>query len=76
MKNLKFSLGILDWISGAISNVVAPGVNTIATNVLQCLEQGPRIVYDELDLDYKTPKPAIPTTTIRATERTISGTHT
>ena len=56
-----------------ISNVVAPGVNTIATNVLQCLEQGPRIVYTELDLDFKTSKPTIPTTTVRATERTISG---
>ena len=64
--------GILDWISGAISNGVGPGVNTFATNFFQCLEQGPRFVYNDLDLEHKQPE-NITTTTEPATPRIISG---
>ena len=52
---------LLDTISEAIANVLSP-VNTIATNVMQCLDQGPRIIYNELDLETKTQKPVERTT--------------
>ena len=47
-------------------------LNTFATNFFQCLEQGPRFVYNDLDLEYKPPAKII-TTTEAATPRTISG---
>ena len=47
-------------------------LNTFATNFFQCLEQGPRFVYNDLDLEYKQPE-NVTTTTEPATPRIISG---
>jgi hypothetical protein len=52
---------LLEIISEVIANILTP-VNTIATNVMQCLDRGPRIIYDELDLKTKTQKPIERTT--------------
>ena len=65
--------GILDWISDILSNIISPTLNTFATNALQCLDRGPRLVYTPLDLELNTPKPGVVRTTEPATERTISG---
>ena len=65
--------GIVDWIADLLSNVVSPTVNTFATNALQCLDRGPRILYTPLDLELNTPKPGIARTTEPTTVRTISG---
>ena len=54
-------LALLDTISGAIESVLSP-VNTVATNVMQCLDRGPRIIYNELDLETKTQTPIERTT--------------
>ena len=59
--NNYFNLGLLDWIAEIISNVLSP-VNTFATNVLQCLDRGPRIIYTPLDFELKTTNPVERTT--------------
>ena len=61
ISNNNFNLGILDWIAETISYVLSP-VNTFATNVLQCLNRGPRIIYTPLDFERKVTKPVETTT--------------
>ena len=48
-------------ISEILASVLSP-VNTIATNVMQCLDRGPRIIYNGLDLEIRTQKPIERTT--------------
>ena len=50
-------------------------MNTIGTNVLQCLNEGPRIIQTPLDLELNTPKPGIVriATEPPASIRTVSG---
>ena len=64
-------IGILDWFS----DVLAPSINTIGTNILQCLDKGPRIIQTPLDLELNTPKPGIVkiATEPSASIRTVSG---
>ena len=64
-------IGILDWVS----DVLAPSMNTIGTNIMQCLNEGPRIVQTPLDLELNTPKPGIVriATEPPASIRTVTG---
>ena len=66
--------GIFDWLSNILSNVLSPILSTFGTNFLQCLDQGPRILYTPLDLELNTPKPGIARTTEpTTTQRVIEG---
>ena len=66
--------GIFDWLSNILSNVLSPILSTFGTNFLQCLDQGPRILYTPLDLELNTPKPGIARTTEpTTTQRIIEG---
>ena len=60
--NKLFNLGILDWVAEAIENGLSP-LNTFATNALQCLDQGPRIIYTPLDFERTITKAVERTTT-------------
>ena len=65
-------LGILDFMSQAATSLTS-GLNTYATNALQCLDQGPQILYTPLD--FELPKP-VSTTTVSSnieTEKVVSG---
>ena len=67
--------GIVNSIASAVSDITSSslaGLNTFATNVLQCLDNGPRILYEPLDFEYLS---NIPTTTEAAIVRTITGNY-
>ena len=46
-------LGLFDWIENVMSNA-GSGFNTMASNVFQCFNEGPRLVYEPLHYDYST----------------------
>ena len=56
-------------VSEAISSMYS-GINTAATNFMQCIDKGPRIVYTPLDMELPTTTGRTTTTT---TQRPISG---
>lgn len=67
--------GMLNSIAQAVSGIASSGLsglNTFATNALQCLDNGPRILYEPLDFEYLN---NIPTTTEAAVVRTILGNY-
>ena len=69
-------IGVFDWLAGIVSDFLSPAMNTLGTNILQCLDEGPRIIQTQLDLELNTPKPGIVRTTpetIESAVRTISG---
>ena len=69
-------IGVFDWLAGIVSDFLSPAMNTIGTNILQCLDEGPRIIQTPLDLELNTPKPGIvrsTTETIESFARTVSG---
>ena len=69
-------IGVFDWLAGIVSDFLSPAMNTIGTNVLQCLDEGPRIIKTPLDLELNTPKPGIvrtTTETIESAAKTVSG---
>ena len=69
-------IGVFDWLAGIVSDFLSPAMNTIGTNILQCLDEGPRIIQTPLDLELNTPKPGIvrsTTETIEPVARTVSG---
>ena len=61
-------IGVFDWLAGIVSGFLSPAMNTIGTNILQCLDEGPRIIQTPLDLELNTPKPGI----VRSTTETIN----
>ena len=67
------SSGFFDWLSDILSNVLSPTLNTYGTNFLQCLDQGPRILYTPLDLELNTPKPGIARVVETTTQTIIEG---
>ena len=46
-------LGLFDWIENVMSNA-GSGFNTMASNVFQCFNEGPRLVYEPLHYDWST----------------------
>ena len=75
-KNLLFLLilsGIFDWLADILSNFLSPTLDTFGTNFLQCLDQGPRILYTPLDLELNTPKPGIARVVETTTQTIIEG---
>ena len=56
-------------VTEAVS-ALSSGINTMATNFMQCIDKGPRIVYTPLDMENPTTTQRTSTTT---TERPISG---
>ena len=65
--------GIFDWLSNILSNVLSPILSTFGTTFLQCLDQGPRILYTPLDLELNTPKPGIARVVETTTQTIIEG---
>ena len=65
--------GIFGWIADITSNVILPSASTAATNIMQCLERGPRIISSPLDLETKTVNTPAVKPTEPPTERVISG---
>ena len=69
-------IGLFDWLAGLVTDFLSPAMNTLGTNILQCLDEGPRIIQTQLDLELNTPKPGIVRTTpetIESAVRTVSG---
>ena len=73
--DINSSLNYLNQFSGfsmvteAVS-AMSSGISTMATNFMQCIDKGPRIVYTPLDMENPTTTQRTSTTT---TERPISG---
>ena len=64
---------MLNSLAQSVSDMASSGLsglNTFATNVFQCLENGPQILQEPLDFEYLN---KIPTTTEAAIVRTILG---
>ena len=59
---MNFILGVFGVISALVDSFTN-GASTFATNFIQCLEKGPRIVYTPLDFEL----PPLPTTTTTPT---------
>ena len=73
---ISIDVGLFDWLAGLVSDFLSTSMNTLGTNILQCLDEGPRIIQTQLDLELNTPKPGIVRTTpetIESAVRTISG---